>query len=284
MTLPARGSAEHELPLVRGTSDDPALSREILGPLWTTSRGWWLLFGVSAAGTALLLFAIGWTVAKGIGTWGNDIPVAWAYAITNFVWWIGIGHAGTFISAFLLLLNQRWRGSVNRLAEAMTIFALVNAGLFPILHLGRPWFAYWLIPYPATMGVWPNFKSSLPWDVAAVTTYFTVSLLFWYLGLVPDLGSGGGVAPTRRRFSPGLVSRAAPPMGAARGESARRRYSPSRSAAASAAPTIPASFSSWAGTIGVRAVSSGTHFSAFLLTPPPTMMRSGQSPASSTSR
>jgi Ni/Fe-hydrogenase subunit HybB-like protein len=115
--------------------------------------------------------------------------VAWAFAITDFVWWIGIGHAGTFISAFLLLLNQHWRSSINRIAEAMTIFALVNAGLFPILHLGRPWFFYWLVPYPATMGVWPNFKSALPWDIAAVTTYLTVSLLFWYTGLIPDLAT-----------------------------------------------------------------------------------------------
>jgi molybdopterin-containing oxidoreductase family membrane subunit len=119
--------------------------------------------------------------------WGNNIPVAWGFPIINFVWWIGIGHAGTFISAFLLLLNQRWRASVNRLAEAMTLFALVNAGVFPLLHLGRAWFAYWLVPYPSTLGVWPNFLSALPWDVAAVTTYFTVSVLFWYMGLVPDL-------------------------------------------------------------------------------------------------
>ena len=183
---------------MRGDAGDAALTDHLLAPLWHGSRTWWLLFALSALGTLLLLAVVTFTVARGIGTWGNNIPVAWAFAITNFVWWIGIGHAGTFISAFLLLLNQRWRGSINRVAEAMTIFALVNAALFPVLHLGRPWFFYWLIPYPATMNVWPNFKSALPWDVAAVTTYFTVSLLFWYLGLVPDFASARDRAPTRR--------------------------------------------------------------------------------------
>ncbi len=185
--------------LMRGNPADATLTDHLLAPLWAASPAWWLLFAFSSLGTLLLVVTVTYTVAAGIGTWGNNIPVAWAFAITNFVWWIGIGHAGTFISAFLILLNQRWRGSINRVAEAMTIFALVNAALFPVLHLGRPWFAYWLIPYPATMNVWPNFKSALPWDVAAVTTYFTVSLLFWYLGLVPDLAAARDRAPTRRR-------------------------------------------------------------------------------------
>jgi Ni/Fe-hydrogenase subunit HybB-like protein len=191
--------AREPWPLMRGAPTDAALTDHLLAPLWRASRLWWLLFALSTLGTLLLLGTVTYTVLVGIGTWGNNIPVAWAFAITNFVWWIGIGHAGTFISAFLLLLNQHWRGSINRVAEAMTIFALVNAALFPLLHLGRPWFFYWLIPYPATMNVWPNFKSALPWDVAAVTTYFTVSLLFWYLGLVPDLASARDRAPTRRR-------------------------------------------------------------------------------------
>jgi Ni/Fe-hydrogenase subunit HybB-like protein len=186
-------------PIMRGRPGDAALTDHLLQPLWQGTRTWWLLFALSTAGTLLLIFTVTWTVAKGIGTWGNNIPVAWAFAITNFVWWIGIGHAGTFISAFLLLLNQRWRGSINRVAEAMTIFALVNAALFPLLHLGRPWFFYWLAPYPATMNVWPNFKSALPWDVAAVSTYFTVSVLFWYLGLVPDLAAARDRAPSRVR-------------------------------------------------------------------------------------
>jgi molybdopterin-containing oxidoreductase family membrane subunit len=125
------------------------------------------------------------------------IPVAWGYAITSFVWWIGIGHAGTLISAILFLLKQHWRTSINRFAEAMTIFAVMQAGLYPVFHLGRPWFAYWLVPYPSTMGVWPQFRSPLVWDFFAVSTYFTVSLIFWYLGMVPDLASIRDRARTR---------------------------------------------------------------------------------------
>jgi molybdopterin-containing oxidoreductase family membrane subunit len=128
-------------------------------------------------------------IAIGIGLWGVMIPVAWGFAITSFVWWIGIGHAGTLISAILYLLKQHWRTSINRFAEAMTIFAVMQAGLYPLFHLGRPWFFYWLIPYPSTMGVWPQFRSPLVWDFFAVSTYFTVSLIFWYLGMVPDLAS-----------------------------------------------------------------------------------------------
>ncbi len=154
---------------------------------------------VTFLGTLYLFAAIAYTVTTGIGVWGNNIPIAWAFGITNFVWWIGIGHAGTFISAFLLLLEQKWRTSINRFAEAMTLFAVIQAGLFPLLHLGRPWFFYWLIPYPNTMAVWPQFRSALAWDVAAVFTYFTVSLLFWYLGLVPDLAAMRDRAPERWR-------------------------------------------------------------------------------------
>jgi molybdopterin-containing oxidoreductase family membrane subunit len=186
-------------PVVRDVPDDAALTDKLLSPIWTPSRVWWVLFTISGILALLFVASATYTIAVGIGTWGNNIPVAWAYAITDFVWWIGIGHAGTFISAFLLLLEQRWRASVNRFAEAMTLFALVNAAMFPILHLGRPWFFYWLIPYPATMGVWPNFRSALPWDVAAVSTYFTVSLLFWYQGLVPDLAGARDRAPGRLR-------------------------------------------------------------------------------------
>jgi molybdopterin-containing oxidoreductase family membrane subunit len=205
MAEPARLLAAREepqlepYPVTRESRDDAALTDHLLAPIWTGSRVWWILFGISGLLALLFVFCATWTVAKGIGSWGNNIPVAWAFAITDFVWWIGIGHAGTFISAFLILLAQRWRASVNRLAEAMTLFALVNAGMFPILHLGRPWFAYWLIPYPSTMGVWPNFRSALPWDAAAVATYFTVSLLFWYVGLVPDLATARDRAPGRVR-------------------------------------------------------------------------------------
>jgi Ni/Fe-hydrogenase subunit HybB-like protein len=176
-------------PVLRFEGSDAALTDRLLVPILGAGRIWWALFVLSVLGVGLFVFCMWYTVAKGIGVWGNNIPVAWAFAITDFVWWIGIGHAGTFISAFLLLLNQHWRASINRIAETMTLFALANAGMFPLLHLGRPWFFYWLVPYPATMGVWPNFKSALPWDIAAVSTYFTVSLLFWYVGLVPDLAT-----------------------------------------------------------------------------------------------
>lgn len=150
---------------------------------------WMTLFLVSFAGVLVLFGAVSWLFAKGVGIWGIDIPVAWGFAIGNFVWWIGIGHAGTFISAILLLLRQKWRTSVNRFAEAMTLFAAGIAGLFPILHLGRPWFFYWIVPYPSVMNVWPQWRSPLVWDFFAISTYLTVSLLFWYVGLVPDLAT-----------------------------------------------------------------------------------------------
>ena len=137
----------------------------------------------------LFLLAVAMLFAKGVGIWGIRTPVMWGFAITNFVWWIGIGHAGTLISAILLLLNQHWRNSINRFAEAMTLFAVACAGMFPLLHLGRPWLCYWLFPYPNTMGVEPNFRSPLVWDVFAVSTYATVSLLFWFVGLMPDLAT-----------------------------------------------------------------------------------------------
>jgi molybdopterin-containing oxidoreductase family membrane subunit len=152
-------------------------------------RGWLFALGGSAALTLLLGVAIGWLFARGVGVWGVNEPVAWAFALTNFVWWVGIGHAGTFISAFLLLLRQHWRTSINRFAEAMTIFAVAMAGLMPILHLGRPWFFYWLVPYPDVMNVWPQWRSPLVWDIFAIGTYIIVSLLFWYMGLVPDLAT-----------------------------------------------------------------------------------------------
>jgi molybdopterin-containing oxidoreductase family membrane subunit len=126
---------------------------------------------------------------KGVGIWGNNIPAAWAFDIINFVWWIGIGHAGTLISAVLLLFRQAWRTSINRFAEAMTLFAVACAGLYPLLHLGRPWVFYWLLPYPNTFNLWPQFRSPLIWDVFAVSTYGSVSALFWYVGLVPDLAT-----------------------------------------------------------------------------------------------
>jgi Ni/Fe-hydrogenase subunit HybB-like protein len=154
-----------------------------------TPRIWFIGFGVSFLVVMVMLYAIAVLLAYGTGIWGINIPVGWGFAIINFVWWIGIGHAGTLISAILLLLRQEWRTSINRFAEAMTLFAVASAGLFPLLHMGRPWLAYWLFPYPNTMGVWPQFRSPLVWDVFAVSTYATVSLLFWYIGLIPDLAT-----------------------------------------------------------------------------------------------
>jgi len=155
-----------------------------------TSIGWFFGFFIAFSLLMLLNVTIGKLLLEGIGIWGNNIPVGWAFDIINFVWWIGIGHAGTLISAILLLFRQQWRTSINRAAEAMTLFAVACALLFPIFHTGRPWLAaYWLLPYPNTMGVWPQFRSPLIWDVFAVSTYGTVSALFWFTGLIPDLAT-----------------------------------------------------------------------------------------------
>ncbi len=154
-----------------------------------TPRWWYAGFAVAFLLVMMLLYAIAYLFAKGVGIWGVNIPVGWGWDITNFVWWIGIGHAGTLISAILLLLRQHWRNSINRFAEAMTLFAVGCAGLYPLLHLGRPWVFYWLFPYPSTMGVWPQFRSPLVWDVFAVSTYATISFLFWFVGLIPDLAT-----------------------------------------------------------------------------------------------
>ena len=157
---------------------------------WHTPLAWFVTFG---AGFLLLhgfLIGVGYLLYEGTGIWGLNNPVGWGFAIINFVWWIGIGHAGTLISAILLLFRQKWRTSINRAAEAMTIFAVLCAAQFPLIHTGRPWLAaYWLLPYPNSMGIWPQFRSPLIWDVFAVTTYLIVSLLFWYIGLIPDLAS-----------------------------------------------------------------------------------------------
>jgi molybdopterin-containing oxidoreductase family membrane subunit len=154
-----------------------------------TPRGWYFGFGIAFLLTMVLLVSVTYLLVKGIGIWGNNQPVGWAFEITNFVWWIGIGHAGTLISAILLLLKQTWRTSINRFAEAMTLFAVACAGIFPAVHTGRPWLDYWLLPYPNTMGIWPQFRSPLMWDVFAVSTYATVSFLFWFIGLLPDLAT-----------------------------------------------------------------------------------------------
>ena len=154
-----------------------------------TTPGWVFGFLIAFAMLMLLNLVITMLMIKGVGIWGIRVPVGWGYAIVNFVWWIGIGHAGTLISAFLLLLHQRWRTSVNRFAEAMTIFAVMCAGMFPLLHMGRPWLFYYLMPYPNPMWLWPQFRSPLVWDVFAVSTYFTVSIIFWFVGMIPDLAT-----------------------------------------------------------------------------------------------
>lgn len=150
-------------------------------------RNWWIAFLLASTFTGVLGTIIGYLAWQGVGIWGNNAPVYWAWDITNFVWWIGIGHAGTLISAVLFLFRQKWRTAINRAAEAMTIFAVICALLFPGIHTGRPWVDYYMFPVPNSMAIWPNFKSPLIWDLFAVSTYFTVSTLFWYTGLIPDL-------------------------------------------------------------------------------------------------
>jgi Ni/Fe-hydrogenase subunit HybB-like protein len=151
---------------------------------------WWLIgFAVSFVLVMVLMVSVTYLLVYGVGVWGIQIPIGWGFAIINFVWWIGIGHAGTLISAILLLLRQQWRTSINRFAEAMTLFAVSCAGIFPLIHMGRPWLAYWLFPYPDTMKMWPNFRSPLVWDAFAVSTYAAVSAMFWFIGLIPDLAT-----------------------------------------------------------------------------------------------
>ena len=154
-----------------------------------TTPGWVIGFLIAFSLLMLLNMVVTLLMIKGVGIWGIRIPVGWGFAIVNFVWWIGIGHAGTLISAILLLLHQKWRTSINRFAEAMTIFAVMCAGMFPLLHMGRPWLFFYLMPYPNPMWLWPQFRSPLVWDVFAVSTYFTVSLLFWFVGLIPDFAT-----------------------------------------------------------------------------------------------
>jgi Ni/Fe-hydrogenase subunit HybB-like protein len=176
--------------LVVGEHDHRSVTDAIAGKVFGKTPLWWFgTFGVAFTLVMMMVVSIAWLVTKGVGVWGVNVPIAWGFAIINFVWWIGIGHAGTLISAILLLFRQEWRTSINRFAEAMTLFAVACAGMFPLLHLGRPWLFYWLFPYPNSMSLWPQFRSPLVWDVFAVSTYGTVSLLFWYVGMVPDLAS-----------------------------------------------------------------------------------------------
>jgi molybdopterin-containing oxidoreductase family membrane subunit len=178
-------------PLVTGRQDFSSVTEAVcrVAERPRPSKAWYGAFAVSAALTGVLFLSIGYLIVTGVGVWGNNMPVAWGFPIVNFVFWIGIGHAGTLISAILFLFRQKWRTAINRFAEAMTVFAVACAAIFPGIHIGRVWLAYWLAPYPNQMQLWPNFRSPLLWDVFAVSTYGTVSILFWYLGMIPDLAT-----------------------------------------------------------------------------------------------
>jgi molybdopterin-containing oxidoreductase family membrane subunit len=194
--------------LILGGQDFHSITEAVATPVERrTPLGWWICFGVSAAVLGWFGVAVAWLFWEGIGVWGLNIPVGWAFDITNFVFWVGIGHAGTLISAILFLFRQKWRTSINRSAEAMTIFAVVCALIFPGIHVGRIWVAYWMLPLPNQMGMWPNFRSPLVWDVFAVSIYGTVSVLFWYVGLIPDLATIRDRATTRvRRLVYGVLA------------------------------------------------------------------------------
>lgn len=189
-----------EEPLILGKQTFKTVTETIARiPESPTHKAWYIIISISALLMIMLFVLIGYLVWEGTGVWGLNIPVGWGWAIVNFVFWVGIGHAGTLISAILFLFRQKWRTSINRFAEAMTLFAVICALIFPGIHVGRVWVAYWLAPVPNQMDIWPNFRSPLLWDMFAVGTYFTVSLLFWYTGLIPDLASLRDRAKTRIR-------------------------------------------------------------------------------------
>lgn len=192
-------------PLILGNKSPGQVTKDICSVLERgPAKSWWVAISISGSMLLLGIVAVGYLMLTGIGTWGLNNTVGWAFDITNFVFWIGIGHAGTLISAVLFLFRQKWRTSVNRAAEAMTIFAVICAGLFPLIHMGRPWLAHWMAPYPNMRGsLWINFRSPLVWDVFAIGTYFTISLVFWYVGLIPDM------ATLRDRFKAGWRKRMA---------------------------------------------------------------------------
>src|SRR3981189_3031958 len=193
-TRPPYNSAEEALPVapvIEPGHTYSSVTDKISAIVLTrpTSLGWVAGFAISFTMVMVLNLAIGWLIIQGTGIWGINIPIRWGFAVVNFPWRIGMCHAGTLISAILYLLRQKWRTAINRFAEAMTLFAVACAGLFPLIHTGRPWMAYYMFPYPSTMGIWPQFRSPLIWDVFAVSTYGTVSLLFWFVGLLPDLAT-----------------------------------------------------------------------------------------------
>ena len=190
---------QQRAPLVLGHEQFDTVTAEILrcNEAKRPPRAWYICFVISVALLMMLMSLVGYLIVTGVGVWGNNNPAMWGFPIVNFVFWVGIGHAGTLISAILFLFRQKWRTSINRFAEAMTIFAVICAGLFPGIHIGRVWLAYWLFPIPNQMDMWPQFRSPLLWDVFAVGTYFTVSLLFWYVGLIPDLATMRDRATTK---------------------------------------------------------------------------------------
>ena len=196
-------------PLVTGPADLATVTNTVceIAEQYRPPRSWYVAFTISVAVLAALGLSVVYLIATGVGVWGNNSPVFWGWPIVNFVFWVGIGHAGTLISAILFLFRQQWRTSINRMAEAMTIFAVACAGLFPAIHVGRVWFVYWLAPYPNYLGMWPNFRSPLLWDVFAVSTYATVSALFWYLGMIPDLATlRDRATSTIRKLAYGVAS------------------------------------------------------------------------------
>jgi molybdopterin-containing oxidoreductase family membrane subunit len=203
-TLPLDNTVEdprQRAPLVLGDHDFTSITETVcsIAERPKPPRAWYIAFAISSGATAMLMVMIGYLLVTGVGVWGVNNPVGWGWAIVNFVFWVGIGHAGTLISAILFLFRQKWRTSINRFAEAMTIFAVACAGIFPGIHVGRAWLAYWLAPYPNQMEMWPNFRSPLLWDVFAVSTYAFVSLMFWYMGMIPDLATLRDRAKTRLR-------------------------------------------------------------------------------------
>lgn len=192
MTAAARYLSDLPDAAVTGTVAAPVLEQRF-------GRGWWTGFLISLALTVVMIVSIVWLLWKGVGVWGVNTSNVWGFALANYVWWIGIGNAGTLISSMLLLTRQRWRASISRFAEAMTLFAAAIAGLFPIVHLGRPWLFYWLVPYPDTMGVYPQWRSPLVWDFFAIAAYILFSLMFWYTGALPDFATLRDRATTRGR-------------------------------------------------------------------------------------
>jgi Ni/Fe-hydrogenase subunit HybB-like protein len=196
-------------PLVTGAADYASITQDVcrIAEQYRPPRSWYVAFAISVSVLGVLGLAVVYLISTGIGVWGNNNPAFWGFDIVNFVFWVGIGHAGTLISAILFLFRQQWRTSINRMAEAMTIFAVICAGMFPAIHVGRVWLVYWLAPYPNFLALWPNFRSPLLWDVFAVSTYATVSALFWYLGMIPDLATLRDRSTTKiRKFAYGVFA------------------------------------------------------------------------------